>query len=87
MLAVQNAFSFHREILLSFKTGYISEEGPTSHDFPWRMDEGLRGQNISHSIRQIMANFSRIHSTGKKKKIVVLCSRPSQNVKTGRFTH
>ena len=41
----------------------------------------------SRSIRQIMANFSRIEfqsTSGKEKKIIVLCSRPPQNaVKTG----
>ena len=41
----------------------------------------------SLSIRQIMANFSRIEfqsTSGKEKKIIVLCSRPPQNaVKTG----
>ena len=41
----------------------------------------------SRSIRQIMANFSRIEfqsTSGKEKKIIVLCSRRPQNaVKTG----
>ena len=37
-------------LLFFFKTGYTSEEGPTSHDFLRKMDQGLRDQNKAPDI-------------------------------------
>ena len=42
VLAGENAFSFHREIFSIVKTGCPSEEGPMSHNFSRKMDQGLR---------------------------------------------
>ena len=47
---------------------------------------------LSRLIRQMLANFFEVdskglyQSSGKEKKVVVLCSRPRQNVKLGTFT-
>ena len=47
---------------------------------------------LSRLIRQMLANFLElilkdcIKVQEKKKKVVVLCSRPRQNVKLGTFT-